>query len=241
MKILTVENIHASYGKKEVLKGISLYINSDEIVSIVGPNGSGKSTLLKTIIGLLYPSQGKVIFNNIDITYLPAFERSNLGIGYLFQGGSVFTNLTVKDNLLLALKNISDTASYSINVYSIFPELEKYISTRAGLLSGGLRQMLSLAMILIRKPSILLLDEPSAGLAPSAVKNLIMKIKEINQTYKIPILLVEQNIRQALLISNRAYIMKNGKISSEENEPKNLLPKENFEKIYFLYHSALTF
>lgn len=230
MTILKAENIFASYGKREVLKGVNIHINKGEIVSLIGPNGAGKSTILKTIIGLLIPEKGKIYFNDLEITGLPVYRRTELGIGYLFQGGSIFTNLSVVDNLKISSKYRLTNCE---KVFSLFPELKETINMRAGLLSGGLKQMLSLSMQLIKEPELLLLDEPSAGLAPSMVKNLISKIKEINQESGISILLVEQNIKQALSISNRAYLMRNGKIISEELQPKNLLREENFEKVFF--------
>ncbi|MEO0273271.1 MAG: ABC transporter ATP-binding protein [candidate division WOR-3 bacterium] len=232
--IIKLENIHASYGKKEILKGVDLQVNEHEIVSIIGPNGAGKSTLLKTIIGFLIPNEGKIIYKKKDITKLPTYKRSQLGIGYLFQGGSIFTNLTVMDNLLLALEqNNSKDLTNLKNLLILFPELNQHIKTRAGLLSGGLKQMLSLAMQLAKNPELLLLDEPSAGLAPSVVKRLINTIKQINQINKTTILLVEQNIRQALQISDRVYLMKNGKVILEEKDPLKLLSEESFEKIFF--------
>jgi len=228
--ILKVENLFASYGKKEVLKGVNIEIYKGEIVSLVGPNGAGKSTLLKSIIGFLKPVEGKILFNGEDITRKSVFERSNMGIGYLSQSGSIFANLSVEDNLLLASNNHLNNFE---NVYKLFPELINCKQTRAGLLSGGLKQMLSIANILIRDPHLLLLDEPSAGLAPSIVKSLIERIKEINRTRGITILLVEQNIRQALQISNRAYLMRNGLIAHEEQNPEKFLEEEKFEKVFF--------
>jgi len=151
----------------------------------------------------------------------------------LKQGGSVFTNLSVLENLKLSISNLKDKEGNIQKVYSIFGELKEKENIRAGLLSGGLKQMLSISMILIRNPEIILLDEPSAGLSPSMVKILIEKIKEINQKMKTTILLVEQNIRQAVLISNRAYLLKNGEIIKEEKNPISLIEKENFEKIFF--------
>jgi ABC-type branched-subunit amino acid transport system ATPase component len=231
--ILKTENIYASYGKKEILRGVSIEIKNSEIVSLIGPNGAGKSTLLKVIIGFLNPKNGRIIFKNQDITFIPVYRRANSGIGYLKQSGSVFTNLSVLENLKLSISNLRDKEENIEKVYSIFGELKEKENIRAGLLSGGLKQMLSISMILIRNPEIILLDEPSAGLSPSMVKILIERIKEINQKMKTSILLVEQNIRQAVLISNRAYLLKNGEIIKEEKNPISLIEKENFEKIFF--------
>jgi branched-chain amino acid transport system ATP-binding protein len=226
MNIIELKNIYASYGKKEVLSDVSIAVKKGEIVSLIGPNGAGKSTTLKVISGFLKPKSGKIIFKDKDITNLSPWQRSKLGIAYLFQGGSIFENLTVIENLKLSNENI-ETA------FEIFPELEKYKKTRAGLLSGGLKQMLSISLILLKDPDLLLLDEPSAGLSPALVEKLISKIKDINQKFNKTILLVEQNIVQALKISNRLYLMSAGKIIKESDDPLTFLETEKFEKIFF--------
>jgi branched-chain amino acid transport system ATP-binding protein len=226
MNIIELKNIYASYGKKEVLSDVSIDVKKGEIVSLIGPNGAGKSTTLKVISGFLKPKSGKIIFKDKDITNLSPWQRSKLGIAYLFQGGSIFENLTVIENLKLSNEKI-ETA------FEIFPELEKYKKTRAGLLSGGLKQMLSISLILLKEPELLLLDEPSAGLSPALVEKLISKIKDINQKFNKTILLVEQNIVQALKISNRLYLMSAGKIIKESDDPLTFLETEKFEKIFF--------
>jgi branched-chain amino acid transport system ATP-binding protein len=226
MNIIELKNIYASYGKKEVLSDVSIAVKKGEIVSLIGPNGAGKSTTLKVISGFLKPKSGKIIFKDKDITNLSPWQRSKLGIAYLFQGGSIFENLTVIENLKLSNEKI-ETA------FEIFPELEKYKKTRAGLLSGGLKQMLSISLILLKDPDLLLLDEPSAGLSPALVEKLISKIKDINQKFNKTILLVEQNIVQALKISNRLYLMSAGKIIKESDDPLTFLETEKFEKIFF--------
>jgi branched-chain amino acid transport system ATP-binding protein len=226
MNIIELKNIYASYGKKEVLSDVSIAVKKGEIVSLIGPNGAGKSTTLKVISGFLKPKSGKIIFKDKDITNLSPWQRSKLGIAYLFQGGSIFENLTVIENLKLSNEKI-ETA------FEIFPELEKYKKTRAGLLSGGLKQMLSISLILLKDPELLLLDEPSAGLSPALVEKLISKIKDINQKFNKTILLVEQNIVQALKISNRLYLMSAGKIIKESDDPLTFLETEKFEKIFF--------
>jgi branched-chain amino acid transport system ATP-binding protein len=226
MNIIELKNIYASYGKKEVLSDVSIEVKKGEIVSLIGPNGAGKSTTLKVISGFLKPKSGKIIFKDKDITNLSPWQRSKLGIAYLFQGGSIFENLTVIENLKLSNEKI-ETA------FEIFPELEKYKKTRAGLLSGGLKQMLSISLILLKDPDLLLLDEPSAGLSPALVEKLISKIKDINQKFNKTILLVEQNIVQALKISDRLYLMSAGKIIKESDDPLTFLETEKFEKIFF--------
>jgi branched-chain amino acid transport system ATP-binding protein len=226
MNIIELKNIYASYGKKEVLSDVSIAVKKGELVSLIGPNGAGKSTTLKVISGFLKPKSGKIIFKDKDITNLSPWQRSKLGIAYLFQGGSIFENLTIIENLKLSNEKI-ETA------FEIFPELEKYKKTRAGLLSGGLKQMLSISLILLKDPDLLLLDEPSAGLSPALVEKLISKIKDINQKFNKTILLVEQNIIQALKISNRLYLMSAGKIIKESDDPLTFLETEKFEKIFF--------
>jgi branched-chain amino acid transport system ATP-binding protein len=226
MNIIELKNIYASYGKKEVLSDVSIEVKKGEIVSLIGPNGAGKSTTLKVISGFLKPKSGKIIFKDKDVTNLSPWQRSKLGIAYLFQGGSIFENLTVIENLKLSNEKI-ETA------FEIFPELEKYKKTRAGLLSGGLKQMLSISLILLKDPDLLLFDEPSAGLSPALVEKLISKIKDINQKFNKTILLVEQNIVQALKISNRLYLMSAGKIIKESDDPLTFPETEKFEKIFF--------
>jgi len=226
MMLLRCKDIFASYGKKEVLKDAYLTIEKGSIVSLIGPNGSGKSTFLKVISGFLKIKKGNIIFDGKDITNLSAHRRVSLGIGYLFQDGSVFENLTVKENLKLSCEKF-DLA------FELFPELERYTDARAGLLSGGLKQMLSISLVLLKEPELLLLDEPSAGLSPALVEKLLQKINEVNKNFGKTILLVEQNITQALKISNYVYLMSSGKIIKESNEPLAFLEAEKFEKIFF--------
>jgi len=234
--LLTLENIVASYGKKEILKGVSIRVEKGEIVSLIGPNGAGKSTLLKTIIGLLPPIGGRVLLNGMDITRLAPHERADLGVGYLHQGGSIFPSLSVLDNLRLAavrsVRNNGEAARGRVEeVFTLFPELVEAKENRAGALSGGQKQMLSLAMVTLRKPVLLLLDEPSAGLAPKLVDRLMAKIEELNRAHGMTMLLVEQNIRRALAISRRAYSLRAGVIANEYAEPSRLTEQESFETI----------
>jgi branched-chain amino acid transport system ATP-binding protein len=234
--LLKLENIAASYGKKEILKGVSIHVEKGEIVSLIGPNGAGKSTLLKTIIGLLPPIGGRVLLNGMDITRLAPHERADLGVGYLHQGGSIFPSLSVIDNLRLAavrsVRNNGEAERGRVEeVFRLFPELAEAKESRAGALSGGQKQMLSLAMVTLRKPALLLLDEPSAGLAPKLVDRLMAKIEELNRAHGMTMLLVEQNIRRALAISIRAYSLRAGVIANEYVEPSRLTEQESFETI----------
>lgn len=231
MYLLLIENIYAGYGKKEVLREVSLYLDKGEIITLIGPNGAGKSTLLKVIAGFLNPCNGRVILEGRDITYTPAFKRPSLGLLYLMQGGKVFLNLTVKENLELSLTSSNELSLEEI--FTIFPEMKDWLKIRAGLLSGGQKQQLALSMILLKKPKIMLLDEPSAGLSPYLVSEIIGKIKEINHIFKTGIILIEQNIGEALKISDRTYVMMNGKIIGESKNSLELLKSGILEEVFF--------
>jgi len=233
-EILSIDNIHASYYKKKILNGVSISVANGEIVSLIGPNGAGKSTILKVIIGTLEPREGNVFFLNENITNLPPHLRVKRGIGYFIQGGEVFGNLTVMENLQMGGFDLSkpEYKGRLDEIFGLFPILAGMSSKRAGLLSGGERQALALGIILMRRPNLLLLDEPSAGLAPSLVKQIIAKIQRINADFGISILLVEQNIREALKITKRVYLLKNGTIIGEE-KPENLAQEETLEEVFF--------
>ncbi len=231
--ILKIENIKASYYKKEILKGVSLDLKEGEIVSLIGPNGAGKSTLLKVIFGLLVPTEGKIEFKGNDVTKNKPYENVKGGIGYFIQGGQVFTDLNVIENLEMGFFQKQNTPfeERKGEILNLFPSLKKYINKRAGLLSGGEKQMLALGMLLIRKPKILLLDEPSAGLAPSIVISLIDIIKQVRDKYKASIFLVEQNIKEAMRISDRCYLLKSGAIEAE-GKPEEIIQNGELEKAF---------
>lgn len=232
--ILTAEKIEAGYGKKKVLFGISFSVKEGEILTLIGPNGSGKSTILKVISGIISPYEGAIKFFGKDITKLPTDERINMGIGYFLQGGEVFRNLTVAENLRMGGLGL-DKKTFNHNleeIMTLFPILAKYQNLRAGLLSGGERQALALGIVLMRRPKLLLLDEPSAGLSPLLVKESIKKIKEINNKLGITILLVEQNVKEALKIATRVYLLKSGRIVGEET-PENVLMLGKLDELFF--------
>lgn len=234
-RILSCSDIEAGYYKKRVLNGISIEIHKGEIVSLIGPNGAGKSTLLKVIFGLLKPTKGKVIFEGRNITGRAPYKNSKDGIGYFIQGGEVFTNLTVIENLSL-IQAISDRKSdFRIRIdeiFALFPEIEKFKNKRAGLLSGGERQMLALGILLVKQPRLLLLDEPLSKLSSGLMERFSTKIKEINSNLGISIVLVEQNIPKALSIAKRVYLMKLGEIVLSDT-PQNILKNNKLEEIYF--------
>lgn len=232
-EILEAKNISAAYIKRDVLSDVSIKVNEGEIVALIGPNGAGKSTLLKVILGILKPKNGSVLFKGEDITKLEAFKRIQKGIGYFIQGGEIFRNLTVEENILLGLfynKN-KEIFFKKEDIYNLFPNLYKKRQMIAGLLSGGEKQALALSIVLITQPKILLLDEPSAGLAPNLVKDILEKIKVINEKYGISFLVVEQNVKEILDIAHRVYIMKFGKIFSE-NTPKEILETDILDKAF---------
>lgn len=234
-RILIAQNIHASYYKKEILHGVSIEVEEGEIVALIGPNGAGKSTLIKVVAGALPAKKGKVLFDGREVTNIPQFERARRGIGYLIQGGEVFPSLTVEQNLELGglVNGKQNGQGRLIEILELFPDLKDILDRRAGLLSGGQRQMLAVGMVLMNQhPNLfLLLDEPSAGLAPKLVEMILNKILEIRERFGTSILLVEQNIRKALEVCDRVFLLKNGLVV-EEATPQTL-NTEKLEEIFF--------
>ena len=209
--LLKVEGVHAGYGRFEVLKGVSLQVNQGEIVSVIGPNGAGKSTLLKTVFGFLKPGQGRVKFEGQDITGWSPPQVLRQGISYVLQDYSVFPNLTVEDNLRLGayIRNDAEVEADIQQVLELFPILQERSRQRARHLSGGERRMLEIARSLLLKPKLLLLDEPTLGLAPKMIDLIYAKIRELN-AQGVTFLIVEQNAKTALNHSNRAYVLEDG-------------------------------
>jgi ABC-type branched-subunit amino acid transport system ATPase component len=211
MALLEAKRITAGYGETEILHRVFVKVNEGEIVSIVGPNGAGKSTLLKTILGLLKPREGKVILEAEDITAWEPDRIVRKGICYVPQTDNVFASLTVEENLEMGAFIRKDNYQNQIKeVYTIFPDLEERRKDRAGKLSGGQRQMVAIGRALMLEPKIILLDEPSASLAPKLVRLIFQKITEINRS-GVGILMVEQNIREALRIADQAYVLAMGR------------------------------
>ena len=232
--VLYISDLHAAYGKKEILRGVSLSISRGEMVALVGPNGAGKSTLLKSIAGLLRVHSGSITLNGNDILHLPTHERSRLGIAYGMQNGRVFPNLSVEDNLRLATTASTDGAFDRglARVSDLFPELDLRMDTRAGLLSGGLRQILALAIAVIREPILLLLDEPSAGLAPRVATDAFQRIRRWNRETNSAVLFVEQNIRGAFTIADRAFVLVEGVTALESSDPSTLIDSGKLECLF---------
>ena len=210
MSLLRVEDIHTYYGRSYILQGTSLDVEKGEVVALLGRNGAGKTTTLKTIMGLVKPRAGRILFKDGDITRLPAFKVARRGIGYVPQGRQLFPKMTVLENLKTGLRDQSDAQQLE-SVFSLFPVLQERLNQLAGTLSGGEQQALAISRALIKRPDIILLDEPSTGLMPIfvfKVKEIIKKLTENG----IAILLVEEKIPFALSVADQVYFMVKGKI-----------------------------
>ncbi len=215
--LLQVENLHVHYGAIHALQGISFHLEQGEIVTLIGANGAGKSTTLKTICGLLRPTAGAVYFRGQDITRLPAHKIVSLGISQVPEGRRIFAPLTVRENLEMGAYTRSDRreiAESMERVFASFPRLKERLDQLGGTLSGGEQQMLAMGRGLMSRPELLLLDEPSMGLAPILVEEIFRIIREINQQ-GTSILLVEQNAHMALSVANRGYVLETGRIVLE--------------------------
>jgi len=231
MAILEANNIKAGYGETEILHGVYIKVNKGEIVSIIGPNGAGKSTLIKTIFGILKPTKGKIILDDQDITGLNPDKIVREGMCYVPQTENVFPSLTVEENLEMGAFIRNDDCRDSIKeIYEIFPDLKQKRRQRVGKLSGGQSQMVAMGRALMLDPKVLLLDEPSASLAPNLVEMIFEKIVEINKS-GVAILIVEQNARVALKLSDRGYILAMGR-NRFEDTGEALLNNEEVGKLY---------
>jgi ABC-type branched-subunit amino acid transport system ATPase component len=216
VSILAVDDVYSGYGETEILHGVSVGVSPREIATIIGPNGSGKSTLMKTIFGLLTPTRGKVTLESQDITGLRPDRIVRKGMCYVPQSDNVFPSLTILENLEMGAFIRDDDYSGSIrDVFDRFPVLEERKSQRAGSLSGGEQQMLAMGKALMLNPKVLLLDEPSAGLAPKMVGEILQKIVEIKES-GVAILMVEQNAKEGLKLSDRGYVLAMGKKRFED-------------------------
>ena len=231
--ILVAEALSSGYGKFQVLFDVSFRVYENEILAVVGPNGSGKSTLLKTVFGLTTIYSGSVIYRGRDITRLPPYVKARIGVAYLPQTDNVFAELTVKENLLMAAYTLEESEARDRieEVLNLYPVLKERLSYKARSLSGGERQMLALAMTLVRRPDIIMLDEPIANLAPVVARHLLKKISMLRDEMKKTIVLVEQNARAALELGDRALLMVSGRVSYE-GPSKSLLQDVELGKRY---------
>ena len=215
---LEIKDLRVHYGKIEAIKGVSVVVNQGEIVTLIGANGAGKTTILKTISGLRPVSSGSITFDGVDINKVPAHKRVDLGISQVPEGRGIFPGMTVLENLEMGKFNRKDRKHEMDEdlerVYTLFPRLKERASQAGGTLSGGEQQMLAMGRALMARPKVLLLDEPSMGLAPQMIANIFRIITEINKQ-GVTILLVEQNAQQALQRAHRAYILETGNVTKE--------------------------
>jgi branched-chain amino acid transport system ATP-binding protein len=210
--LLEVDNINVHYGKIAALKGMSIQVDEGEIVSLIGANGAGKTTTLKTISGLRPLTSGRILFNGQDISKTPGHKRVLLGIGQSPEGRGVFPGMTVQENLLMGAYTRKDDLQADLaEVYELFPRLAERKTQFGGTMSGGEQQMIAIGRALMTKPKVLLLDEPSMGLAPMLIAQIFDIIREINKR-GTTVLLVEQNAQQALKLSDRAYVLETGQV-----------------------------
>lgn len=211
--ILEVRDLHVAYGAIQALKGVSLTVRRGEITTIIGANGAGKSTLLRAISGLVRPTRGIIRYENTDITRLPPHRIVQRGIIHVPEGRRIFAEMSVYENLLLGAYSQwgRDLDTRLERIFAIFPRLKERLHQRAGTLSGGEQQMLAIGRALMARPRLLMLDEPSLGLAPFLVREIFQIIRQINQQ-GVPILLVEQNAHMALEIAHQGYVLETGRV-----------------------------
>ncbi|MCC6457230.1 MAG: ABC transporter ATP-binding protein [Caldilineaceae bacterium] len=214
--LLELRDVHTYYGHIHALKGISLSVNEGEVVTLIGSNGAGKSTTLRTISGLLRPRHGEVLLQGQSMAQIPPHKIVQSGIGHVPEGRGVFPALTVLENLEMGAYLLSDQHEFEkriSNVFTLFPRLRERMTQKGGTLSGGEQQMLAIGRALMQEPRIMLLDEPSMGLAPLLVEEIFNIVQRLNSEQKTTILLVEQNAQAALQVAHRAYVMETGRIT----------------------------
>jgi branched-chain amino acid transport system ATP-binding protein len=231
--LLTVRNVQTFYGKIEALKGVDIDIPKGAIVTLIGSNGAGKSTLMMTICGTPRARHGSIVFDGTDITDMPTHLIARLGISQSPEGRRIFPRMTVLENLQMGA-TLVDAKYFDEDLaraYTMFPILEKRQSQRGGTLSGGEQQMLAIARALMARPRLLLLDEPSLGLAPLIVKQIFAAIKDLNEKEGLTVFLVEQNAYHALKLAHQAYVMVNGKITMS-GTGKELLARPEIRAAY---------
>jgi branched-chain amino acid transport system ATP-binding protein len=231
--LLDVKDIHVFYGNIEAVKGMSFHVNRGEIVCLIGANGAGKTTTLRTVSGLLKPAEGAIFYDGQRIDLLPAHEIVHLGVAQSPEGRRIFPRMSVRENLDMGAFSRRDAAGQREDldrIMELFPILKERARQQAGTLSGGEQQMLAMGRALMARPKLLLLDEPSMGLAPIVVQTIFDTIRDIN-SQGVTILLVEQNAAQALSLAHRGYVIETGKIVLED-EAGALLENEQVRKAY---------
>ncbi len=232
--MLAISKVETFYGNIQALRGVDVKVNSGEIVALIGSNGAGKSTLLMTISGVNKTASGQIIFNDKNIENLPPHDIVNLGISQVPEGRRIFSRLTVEDNLRLGASSNEKAKHYDKDikdVYDLFPVLKDRLSQRGGTLSGGEQQMLAIGRAMMAKPQMLLLDEPSLGIAPKLVNQIFLAIKNINREKKVTIFLVEQNAKKALELADRGYVLVNGSVTLE-GSGQDLLKNKDIQAAY---------
>jgi branched-chain amino acid transport system ATP-binding protein len=231
--LLEVQNVSAAYGMVQILRDVSFKINEKEILSIIGPNGSGKTTLVKTIMGLMHPKTGTIKFKGENIEKLPTFEIVRKGLTMIPEGREIFPAMTIEENLMLGAYTVEGKEKIKDakeKVYQIFPVLKKKQKALAKTLSGGEQQMLVICRSLMCNPKLLILDEPSLGLAPIMVEKVLDTVRTINEE-GVTVLLVEQNIHDSLSVADRGYVLEEGNIILEGNS-KELLSNSHIKEVY---------
>ena len=235
--MLILKNVDVFYGKIHAIKRVSLHVNKGEIVTLIGANGAGKTTLLRAISGLIHTANGNIVFDDLDISKQGADAIVKRGISHVPEGRLVFKPLNVEDNLILGSFNrysLKDRASIKDDIeriYSIFPVLQIRKKQLAGTLSGGEQQMLAIGRALMAKPKLLLLDEPSMGLAPMIIREIFRYIVDLRNTYGLTVLLVEQNARSALKIAHTGYVLETGRIMLQ-GPAEDLLVNKDVQRAY---------
>lgn len=232
--LLRIDGVHAAYKKKDVIRGVSLSARRGQAIAIIGPNGAGKSTLLRVVAGFLETSRGRVLVGEADVSRLAPHERARLGVSYLMQGGRVFPSLTVAENLEMAALALARGArAERIAEVVEMLTLREALGRRVDALSGGWKHRLALAMAFVGRPSVLLLDEPTAGLSPALTRHVFRVLEQYLQEGETTILLVEQNVQVALGFAHRAVVISDGKITAETKRPAQWLAEGVLDSLFW--------
>jgi branched-chain amino acid transport system ATP-binding protein len=232
MSQLTVHDLITGYGDMEIVHGVDIDIDTDDVVTIIGPNGAGKSTLIKSITGFIDVWEGRIEFDGTEITHMRPDERAQQGIAFVPQSENVFPTLTVLENLQIgSYLDQKQFEEQKRQVYDLFPILSNRATQKAGTMSGGQRQMLALARALMIDPALLILDEPTAGVQPNLVEDILDLIKEINGQHGVGVLMIEQNAKRALRRSDKGYVLANGEVAFH-GEARSLLDDDEVAETF---------